>query len=89
MKVRIENLSEKVKDIIEEVRNFGDDAVVKYTRIFDGIKDFSIKDIRLKIKTKPKLNDRDFINAINLAIKNVSQYHIEEYKNLKKLAVIK
>jgi len=89
MKVRIENLSEKVKDIVEEVRNFGDDAVVKYIRIFDGIKDFSIKDIRLEIKNKPKLNDRDFINAINLAIKNVSQYHIEEYKNLKKYWVKK
>lgn len=79
----MKEIEEKVKKIIEEVKNFGDDAIVKYTKLFDGIEDFSKESIKLKIK-KITLEDKDFIESLNVAINNVKKFHIEEYKNLKK-----
>ncbi len=84
----MENITEKVKRIIQDIKKFGDDALVKYTQIFDEIREFSKKDIKLKIK-KVEIKDKNFINALKVAIYNVEKFHKEEYKNLKKFWIKK
>jgi histidinol dehydrogenase len=83
------DISIKVKKIINDVRNFGDTAVLKYTRMFDNIPDFSLKDIKVVIKKLPKINDELFKHSINLAIENVKKFHTAEYKNIKKFWITK
>lgn len=83
------DISIKVKKIINDVKNLGDTAVLKYTRMFDNIPDFSLNDIKVKIKKLPKINDELFKHSINLAIENVKKFHIAEYKNIKKSWITK
>lgn len=78
-----------VERIIEDVRKNGDFSLVKYTRKFDKIKDFSLKDIRKKIDFEPELKDEEFVRGLTLAIKNIRRFHTEEYKNLKKIWLTK
>ncbi len=76
--------SAKVKKIIYDVKTYGDSAVIKYTRMFDTIKDFSLKDIKVEIKKSPNINDKLFKRSIQFAIENIKKFHIAEYKNIKK-----
>lgn len=80
-----QNIIRKVQKIIEDVKGLRDDAIVKYTKLFDNIENFSKKDIKLLITISPKIKDKDFILAINHAIENVKKFHIEEFKNLKRI----
>lgn len=77
------NLYIKVKKIIDDVKTSGDNALVKYTCLFDDIKNFSKKDIKVKLKPV-RLKDKNFIKSLEVAISNVKKFHLEEYKNIKK-----
>ncbi|MCS7227946.1 MAG: histidinol dehydrogenase, partial [Endomicrobia bacterium] len=77
-------LERKVEEIINNVKLSGDTAVVKYTKLFDGIKNFTKRDIKLKILRPPYINDKNFIESLQTAIFNIKKFHIEEYKNLRK-----
>jgi histidinol dehydrogenase len=78
------SITTKVQKIIEDVKKFGDKAVLKYTRMFDNIPDFSSKDIKIEIKNSPKINDNLFKNSVKLAIENVRKFHIAEFESIKK-----
>jgi len=78
------SITTKVQKIIEDVKKFGDKAVLKYTRMFDNIPDFSSKDIKIEIKNTPKINDNLFKNSVKLAIENVRKFHIAEFESIKK-----
>ncbi len=69
--------------IITDVKKYGDVAVVKYTRKFDNIKNFTIKDIKIKVPSNYNIADKKFISCIQLAIKNVYKFHLQELKNIK------
>lgn len=73
----------KVKKIINDIKTNGDAAVVKYTKVFDNITNFSKKDLVVKIK-KVDVEDKQFVSSIKLAIKNVKKFHLEEKKRIKK-----
>jgi histidinol dehydrogenase len=78
------SITTKVQKIIEDVKKFGDKAVLKYTRMFDNIPDFSSKDIKIEIKNSPKINDNLFKNSVKVAIENVRKFHIAEFESIKK-----
>jgi histidinol dehydrogenase len=78
------SITTKVQKIIEDVKKFGDKAVLKYTRMFDNIPDFSSKDIKIEIKNSPKINDNLFKNSVKFAIENVRKFHIAEFESIKK-----
>ncbi|MCX7957211.1 MAG: histidinol dehydrogenase [Endomicrobia bacterium] len=88
--MRKELISKIVNRIINKVKIDGDEAVVKYTRYFDRLDNFNIKDIKLKIPSisKLKLKD-DFTYALELSIKNVRNFHTIEYKHIKKFWITK
>lgn len=73
----------KVKQIIHDVNKNGDLALVKYTRIFDGISNFNKKDLLVRIKFV-KIYDKKFVSAIKYAIKNVRKFHLEENNRIKR-----
>lgn len=68
---------EIVQNILEDIRVNGYEAVRKYTEKFDGInleeKEFRVS--KEEIEEAMSYVDADFIEAINLAIKNVEKFH--------------
>ena len=70
-------VQESVRRIIEDVKNSGDDALLKYTRKFDKIR---LQAKRLRV-TESEMNGAyqdikpDFVNVLKLAIDNVSRFY--------------
>ena len=72
-----EELEEKVRQIIIEVRLGGDKTLVKFTRMFD-CPNFRPEDLRVspeEIERAYEAVDREVLQAIRLAIANVRSFH--------------
>lgn len=76
-----------VKDIIDDVLKNKDKAVSKYTKLFDkaAIKPSQVKVTKKEIDVALKIVDKEFFSAIDLAIKNIRDFH-EKQKPKKWLA---
>ncbi|MBK5241192.1 histidinol dehydrogenase [Clostridium sp.] len=72
-----------VDKIIEDVKSRGDDAIIEYTQKFDSkfIKAENLIVSTEEIKNAYKMVDKDFIDAINLAKKNVTLFHEKQIRN--------
>lgn len=80
----------KVQRIIDDVIKYGDKAVIKYTKIFDGVR-LNQKSIRLtqrELREKGKNVCEDFKKAILLAKENIEKFSKAQLKQLKDLRVI-
>jgi histidinol dehydrogenase len=86
-----EEKEEIVRKIIKEVKKYGDRAVVKYCRIFDDkkITEETLKVSREEIEEAKKIISPDFFSAFKKAEKNIRNYHLKEYKFIKKFWQIK
>lgn len=79
---RKKRIQESVRKIVEDVKNRGDDAVLKYTRKFDKVK---LQQKRMKV-TESELNGAyqdikpDFVNALKLAIDNISRFYKKQLR---------
>jgi histidinol dehydrogenase len=66
-----------VRQIVEDVRENGDAALLKYAKKFDGV---NMKQKEMKVTSK-EINDAyksvkdDYLRAIKTAIKNITEYH--------------
>lgn len=72
-----------VKDIIKNVQENGDQAILEYTLKFDKIK-MEAKDLLVldsEIKEAYKKVDEEFISSIRLAIANIEAYHKHQSQN--------
>jgi len=70
-------LEKKVREIIEDVRKKGNQALLKYTKKFDGVS-LSSKRLRVsrrEIEEAKRSVDRDFIKALKKAYQNIRRYH--------------
>jgi histidinol dehydrogenase len=68
-------LEASVKDIIHEVKTYGDDALFKYTKAFDKVELSSLKVSESEI-SKAYLNLESHVkNALIKAIKHITMYH--------------
>jgi len=73
-------IEEKVRGIIEDVRNEGDKAVLKYTKRFDKVK-FTPKDLRVsanEINGSFQNIDTAFIASLKNIIENIQRYYKKE-----------
>ncbi|HME53785.1 MAG TPA: histidinol dehydrogenase [Candidatus Lokiarchaeia archaeon] len=77
---RVDQVKASVQDIIGEVRARGDEAVLEFTRKFDGV-EFSAPDMRVpESEIDDALNsvDGDVIEALQAARANIEKYHARE-----------
>ncbi|MCM8830374.1 MAG: histidinol dehydrogenase, partial [Candidatus Omnitrophica bacterium] len=72
---RNREIEEKVRDIIKEVRDKGDKALIKFTEQFDGVKNVKIKVPEVEIERARKGMDREVIKVIETAKKRIERYH--------------
>jgi len=72
--VRVE---ERVKKIIEDVRLFGDEALLKYTKKFDGVK-LSSRQLRvseIEISGAYQNISQNFVSTLKIIIENVNRFY--------------
>ena len=70
-------VTEKVRRIIEDVREKGDSALLKYTRRFDKVK-LSVRDLKVaanEINGAYQNIDTDFISNLKNIIDNIQKFH--------------
>ncbi|MFT5873280.1 MAG: histidinol dehydrogenase [Clostridium sp.] len=87
LKKRSEEVQEDVgivvDKILSDVRTRGDDAIIEYTQKFDSklvtSKNLIVTDT--EIKNAYKMVDKDFLDAITLAKKNVEDFHEKQKRN--------
>ena len=79
---RKKHVDEKVRGIIEDVRLNGDDALIKYTRRFDGVK-LTPRQLRVaenEISAAFQNITPDFVQDLKTIINNVSAYYRKQIK---------
>ncbi len=79
---RTRRLKEKVERIIEDVRLQGDEALIKYTKKFDGVK-LSPKSLRIseaEISGAYQNIEPDFVTTLKAIIENITRFYREQIK---------
>lgn len=85
---RNKRVTESVKKIVENVKLYGDDAVIKYTRKFDKVK-LTQKELKVsECETSGAYQDikPEFISALKVVIDNVTKFykkHLKKSWNIK------
>lgn len=70
-------LEERVKKIIEDVRNFGDEALIKYTKKFDEVK-LSLKQLKvseIELSGAYQNISPNFVPTLKIVIENVNRFY--------------
>jgi len=70
-------VEEKVKRIIEDVRVFGDEALLKYTKKFDGVK-LSLRQLKvseIEISGAYQNISPNFVSTLKVIIENVNRFY--------------
>ena len=76
------DLEPKVRQIIDEVRNRGDAAVIDYTLKFDGIKLTSLEIGKQQIASAYQGVDKGLVSALKLAAEQISSFHLAQRDNI-------
>ncbi|MBD3349850.1 MAG: histidinol dehydrogenase [Candidatus Lokiarchaeota archaeon] len=74
---QMENLKKTVSGFVEEVKQYGDTAILEFTETFDKI-ELNIGDLKVKkneIKEAYKLVDDNLVTALRKSIKNIKKFH--------------
>lgn len=71
----VEDIEDTVKQIFSEVDSKGDEAIKKYTELFDGIKLNQLEVSNLEIKESESLVSEELKQAITLAKSNIELFH--------------
>lgn len=80
--VKNKRISSRVAKIIEDVRQHGDDAVIKYTRKFDKVK-LSPKELKISERETNGAYQNispDFVTNLKMIIDNISRFHKKQLK---------
>jgi len=79
-KLRVE---EKVRKIIDDVRLFGDDALIKYTRKFDKVKlnPRQLKVSQIEISGAYANISPHFVSSLKVVIENVNRFYRKQLRN--------
>lgn len=70
--------AKSVQAIVNDIRKNGDQALRQYTKKFDGVCPAEFKVDPVEIKLAHQQADKDFLKAVRVAIKNISQYHLRQ-----------
>ncbi len=79
------SLFETVRQVLEEVRKKGDQAVKSYTQKFDGVKLDSPAVTAEEIKTATRLVSDDLKQAIETAKNNIRKFHTQQLQKFEKI----
>jgi histidinol dehydrogenase len=80
-----DQLEDKVRKILDDVRIKGDRFVKKYTLEFDGVSLESIEVSQPEIAGAGKVVDKELKNAIAIASKNIESFHRSQLQSEKKI----
>ncbi len=75
-------VQEKVRKIIEDVRSFGDEAILKYTRKFDRVK-LTTKQLKVsetEISGAFQNIEPQFVSMLKVIIDNISKFYTKQLK---------
>ncbi|MDD5116258.1 MAG: histidinol dehydrogenase [Candidatus Omnitrophica bacterium] len=75
-------IEEKVKKIIDDVRLFGDEALLKYTRKFDGVKLIprQLKVSEIEISGAYANISPNFVSSLKVVIENVNRFYRKQLR---------
>ncbi|MFA5145084.1 MAG: histidinol dehydrogenase [Candidatus Omnitrophota bacterium] len=75
--IRQSRIEEKVRKIIEDVRLFGDEAAIKYTKKFDGVKlsPRQLKVSEIEISGAYQNISPNFVSSLKVVIDNVNRFY--------------
>lgn len=75
--LRPRRIEERVKKIIEDVRLFGDEALIKYTRKFDKVKlsPKQLKVSQIEISGAYQNINPNFVSSLKLIIENINRFY--------------
>lgn len=80
--IKSRRVEEKVRQIIEDIRVFGDEALLKYTKKFDGVK-LSPKQLRVsetEISGAYQNINPHFVSTLKLIIENINRFYRKTIK---------
>ena len=81
-------LTEKVQQVIDEVRKNGDSAVKQYTQQFDGVTLNDITVSQSEIDAATSALTEELKQAIQVAYKNIYAFHLSQKEEIKKVETI-
>lgn len=75
--IKQSRVEDRVKKIIEDVRLFGDDALIKYTKKFDGVKlsTRQLKVAQIEISGAYQNISPNFVSSLKVVIENVNRFY--------------
>jgi len=76
------DLEPKVRQIVDEVRNRGDAALIDYTLKFDGIKLTSLEISKQQILSAYEEVDKGLVSALKLAAEQIYSFHLAQRDNI-------
>jgi len=79
---RSRRIVEKVRKITEDVRLFGDDALLKYTRKFDGVKltPRQLRVSQIEISGAYQNITPNFVSSLKIVIENINRFYRKSLK---------
>ncbi|HNX81189.1 MAG TPA: histidinol dehydrogenase [Candidatus Omnitrophota bacterium] len=79
---RSRRVEEKVHQILDDVRTFGDDAVFKYTKRFDGVKltPRQLKVSQIEISGAYQNITPNFVSSLKVVIENINRFYRKTLK---------
>ncbi|HEY4674685.1 MAG TPA: histidinol dehydrogenase [Candidatus Bathyarchaeia archaeon] len=82
-KTDLSEISTSVKNIITDIKETGDDAILRYTEKFDNVRlvPSKLKVTSQEIKEAYKKLSKDQITALKNAAKNIARFHKKQIKN--------
>ena len=75
------DVTETVREIIGDVKNNGDKAVIKYEKKFDGVELESLEVSQAEKNEALKAAGEDFIKILERAAKNIQDFHSKQIRN--------
>lgn len=75
--LKSKRIEDKVKRIIEDVRTLGDEALIKYTKKFDGVK-LSLRQLRvseIEISGAYQNISPNFVSSLKIIIENINRFY--------------
>ncbi len=80
--IKSRRVEDKVRQIIENVRVFGDEALIKYTRKFDGVK-LSLRQLKvseIEISGAYQNISPNFVSSLKVIIENINRFYRKTIK---------
>ena len=77
----LEEVNQKVKEVLENIKKNGDKALFEYTEKFDGVKLEALKVTEEEINEAYASVDKELLEALQEAHDNIKKFHQNSFKN--------